>query len=276
MNPGFFNSPQRCRERERLGWRSLQATGALALALAFGVRTLPPTGTDGIDDGGSIRETSIVAILPAPPLPTPDSSSPLTPSHPHSFPLSSPPAPDIRPAQIPPLPPCPDSSPLPLTALPESEVPPSPPAPLFEADFRPEKAVPSAPAPPPASAIASKVTVPAFSSATARTHPRTADSSSPLPGKDTPTRAARYRSTPHPPYPPLLREQHIEGSVRVRILVDSSGRPTAVDILTGSGHAAFDDTAQRWILNHWTFYPAERNGRAVPGRVITHIHFVMK
>ncbi len=255
MNAESFDSPRRCRERERLAWRSLRATGALALVLALSARTLPHPGANGTghNEGSGKEAFLLTPTASTPPPPSPDSS-------PLSFPLSSPPPPDIHLTQLPPLPPRPDSSPLPLTDLPEAELSPSPPPPLFEVDMRLGEIALPAPAPAPA---------------TTRTHARSTASAS-LPGKDIPTRAVRYRSAPRPPYPPLLREQHIEGSVRVRILVDVSGHPTAVDILTGSGHAAFDDTARRWILHHWTFYPAERNGKAIPGRVVTQIHFVME
>lgn len=267
MNAERFNSPRRCRERERLGWRSLRAVSALALVLALSARALPHSGADGTDGGESSGKDAVLLApaAPAPPHPSPDFS-------PLPFPLSSPPPPDIRPAQLPSLPPRPDSSPLPLTSLPASEVLPSPSIPPFEADIRLTEE--STPEPSSASAHAAKAHAP--SPANAQTPSRATASSAPTPGKESRVRAARYRSTPRPPYPPLLREQHIEGSVRVRILLDASGRPTAVDILTGSGHAAFDDTARRWILNHWTFYPAERDGKAIPGRVVTQIHFVME
>lgn len=85
-----------------------------------------------------------------------------------------------------------------------------------------------------------------------------------------------YKSTPTPPYPPALRAGRIEGSVRVRIAVDSTGRPTRVDILTGSGHREFDTCAQDWILGHWLFTPARRGDTPIAGSVTTSVHFVLR
>lgn len=86
----------------------------------------------------------------------------------------------------------------------------------------------------------------------------------------------RYREAPKPPYPVSLRMARSEGSVRVRISVSPDGRPTSVDILSGSGFPEMDTTASRWILAHWRFHPETVGGRAVPSIVTTSIHFELK
>ncbi len=87
--------------------------------------------------------------------------------------------------------------------------------------------------------------------------------------------AASYRSTPHPPYPPSLRSRRAEGRVELRIFVDEEGVPSSVEVVAGSGYAAFDRCAREWVLAHWRFHPARRNGVAVPSVVRTQVAFVL-
>ncbi len=84
-----------------------------------------------------------------------------------------------------------------------------------------------------------------------------------------------YRSAPKPPFPPSLRSRQAEGTVRVRISVDSSGKPTEVSIVSSSGHHELDSTARNWILNRWSFFPATENGHAIASRVTTKIEFTL-
>ena len=84
-----------------------------------------------------------------------------------------------------------------------------------------------------------------------------------------------YKRAPKPPYPADMRSSRIEGSVRLRIHVDAEGRPQLVEVLAGSGHSEFDSLARAWVLEHWEFEPARRDGVAVPGRVVTSVHFVL-
>ncbi len=87
---------------------------------------------------------------------------------------------------------------------------------------------------------------------------------------------ARYRSTPHPPYPPDLLRRRVQGRVGLRIVVDAEGRPQAVDLSSRSGYAAFDRAAREWVREHWRFYPALRDGVAVPSVVHSSVDFVLR
>lgn len=90
-----------------------------------------------------------------------------------------------------------------------------------------------------------------------------------------PTTPPSYKSAPPPPYPPEMKSSRIQGTVRVRIAVNPSGIPTAVYITAGSGHPVFDTTATRWILQHWRFHPALRDGVAVESSVNTRVEFIL-
>ncbi len=84
---------------------------------------------------------------------------------------------------------------------------------------------------------------------------------------------ASYRSTPQPPYPPSLLNRRVEGRVGLRISVDARGVPLVVEVSSGSGYAAFDRCAREWVLAHWRFHPARRNGVAVASIVRTQVVF---
>lgn len=84
-----------------------------------------------------------------------------------------------------------------------------------------------------------------------------------------------YLQTPKPPYPAAMRQSRREGAVRLRIALDAQGIPQHVDIVTGSGYIEFDTTARQWVLSHWRFSPARRDGRPIPGSVITSVRFVL-
>lgn len=84
-----------------------------------------------------------------------------------------------------------------------------------------------------------------------------------------------YWKAPKPPYPASMRQSRIEGSVQLRIALDAQGHPRRVDVVGGSGHVEFDSAARLWVLEHWQFKPARRGAQAVPGTVLTRVHFVL-
>lgn len=84
-----------------------------------------------------------------------------------------------------------------------------------------------------------------------------------------------YHIAPKPPYPPTLRQQGIEGSLKVRISISDQGKPTSVIVISSSGYAEFDTSTCHWILNNWRFTPATRSGAHVASAVVTTIHYVL-
>lgn len=72
-----------------------------------------------------------------------------------------------------------------------------------------------------------------------------------------------YAKAPSPPYPRDALVAGLQGTVLLQVLVDVDGRPLRVDVERSSGHRALDAAARRYVLQHWTFRPAMRNGQAV-------------
>lgn len=66
-----------------------------------------------------------------------------------------------------------------------------------------------------------------------------------------------------PDYPPLdIRLGH-EGNVVLRLAVDATGAVTGATVERSSGYVSRDDAAVRWVIAHWRYAPAKRNGTAV-------------
>ncbi len=87
---------------------------------------------------------------------------------------------------------------------------------------------------------------------------------------------ASYRATPRPPYPAEMLNRRLEGRVRISIVVDAEGVPQKVEVEHSSGYAAFDRCAREWVLAHWRFHPARRQGVAVASVVHTQVEFVLR
>ena len=77
---------------------------------------------------------------------------------------------------------------------------------------------------------------------------------------------------PTPAYPPELRASRRSGSAQVRIHIDTSGCPTAVDILSAS-HPAFAQAARQCILKSWRFSPARRGNAAISSTAVQTVNF---
>jgi protein TonB len=76
-----------------------------------------------------------------------------------------------------------------------------------------------------------------------------------------------------PPYPPIARRIGAEGKVTLRLTVSVEGRVTQAEIVTSSGREELDQTAQQWIVAHWTYRPAVENGSPVVSHVLATMTF---
>lgn len=116
------------------------------------------------------------------------------------------------------------------------------------------------------------------SEVTSSTHDKATVAAAPSPKADETTDTytpPAYLNCPQPSYPPLLRQRRVQGVVGVRISVAADGTPSAVEITAPSGNAALDRHARSWILQHWHFTPARRNGHPLAAQVDTRLHFVL-
>jgi len=82
-----------------------------------------------------------------------------------------------------------------------------------------------------------------------------------------------YAEAPSPPYPREALLAGLQGTVLLQVLVDVDGRPLQVDIQKSSGHRKLDEEARRFVLKHWTFRPAMKNGQPVQAIGIVPIAF---
>jgi periplasmic protein TonB len=76
-----------------------------------------------------------------------------------------------------------------------------------------------------------------------------------------------------PPYPPIARRLGAEGRVTLRLTVSAEGRVTQADIVNSSGQDELDQTAQQWIVAHWSYKPALNDGVPVVSQVLATVSF---
>jgi TonB family protein len=96
------------------------------------------------------------------------------------------------------------------------------------------------------------------------------------PGVDEPqaVRTAELKRTRFVPpvYPRQALEDEIEGTVRVRITVDSDGRVKGAEVIESTPAGVFD-AATLAAVKRWRFKPAEVNGRAVEASTLQSLVF---
>lgn len=86
---------------------------------------------------------------------------------------------------------------------------------------------------------------------------------------------ADYLENPAPAYPSASRRLGEEGKVVLRVFVEPDGRPSAVEVRTGSGSSRLDDAALD-AVRRWKFLPARRGAEAVGAWVLVPIAFHLK
>jgi protein TonB len=149
-----------------------------------------------------------------------------------------------RPAEPVPVPPPPILQPLPIrhaaTAVPKTPTPAPAITPIEESN---QNSVP---------VTAAAVAMPTAPSAAVGTAP-----SAPVEA------SLAYVSAPAPAYPSAARRLRMEGTVTLRVLVDTDGKPLRVVIEQSSGHPELDRAARDQILARWRFQPAQNAGQFV-------------
>jgi protein TonB len=79
-----------------------------------------------------------------------------------------------------------------------------------------------------------------------------------------------------PPYPPVALRTGAEGKVTLRLTVLPDGRVGKADIVASSGRQDLDESAQQWIVGHWTYKPALQDGQAAPSQTLATVTFSLK
>jgi protein TonB len=79
-----------------------------------------------------------------------------------------------------------------------------------------------------------------------------------------------------PPYPPLAIRLGEQGTVRLRIALDSSGIVRSVDIVKSSGSTSLDRAAVDWVSAHWRYAPATHDGKPIASSVLADVRFDLR
>ncbi|WP_386342136.1 energy transducer TonB [Xanthomonas citri] len=83
----------------------------------------------------------------------------------------------------------------------------------------------------------------------------------------------QYLSSPAPSYPAAALRAGQQGTVLLRVLVGTDGRPAEVSVQTSSGHRMLDLAARSQVLRNWRFQPAMQNGQAVQAYGLVPVSF---
>jgi protein TonB len=83
-----------------------------------------------------------------------------------------------------------------------------------------------------------------------------------------------YLDNPKPAYPLSARRMQLEGTVRLRVLVNAAGKAEQVELQATSGSPVLDRSAMD-AVRRWRFVPARRGEEAVPAWVVVPIVFTL-
>jgi protein TonB len=79
-----------------------------------------------------------------------------------------------------------------------------------------------------------------------------------------------------PPYPPIARRLGVEGTVTLRLTVGTDGHVSAAEIVTSAGREDLDQAARDWILAHWRYRPALKDGDPAVAQVLANVTYSLK
>lgn len=79
-----------------------------------------------------------------------------------------------------------------------------------------------------------------------------------------------------PPYPAIERRLGIEGTVTLRLTVGTEGQVTAAEVVTSTGREALDQAARDWIIGHWRYRPALKDGNPAVMQVLASVTYSLK
>jgi protein TonB len=85
-----------------------------------------------------------------------------------------------------------------------------------------------------------------------------------------------YVTAPPPKYPREAVREGAQGTVMLRVLVDTDGTPLEVSIDKSSGNKSLDREAKQHVLKNWRFRPAMRDGVPVQAYGLVPIDFSLQ
>ena len=96
------------------------------------------------------------------------------------------------------------------------------------------------------------------------------------PPKAAPVKLAARLNVPEsalkPPYPPDMRREGEEATLKLRLTIDTRGKVTEVEPV-GAANPSFLEAARRHILRAWRYKPATEDGVAVPSSTVITLSF---
>lgn len=85
-----------------------------------------------------------------------------------------------------------------------------------------------------------------------------------------------YADATPPPYPRDAARAGVQGTVLLKVLVDTDGTPMEVTVHQSSGNRSLDRGAREHVLKHWRFQPAVHGGNTVQAYGLVPIVFSMQ
>jgi TonB family C-terminal domain len=79
-----------------------------------------------------------------------------------------------------------------------------------------------------------------------------------------------------PPYPALEARLGAEGTVTLRLVIGADGRVKAAQIVQTSGAEGLDWAAVAWVMAHWRYQPALKDGKPVDSAANVAVTFQLK
>ena len=87
----------------------------------------------------------------------------------------------------------------------------------------------------------------------------------------------RAAKSPLPAYydvpPAVARRLGLEGRVMLRLTIQPDGKVAQAEVVTSSGRRDFDEAAQSWIVAHWTYQPAIKDGAPIAAQALAAVNF---
>jgi len=76
-----------------------------------------------------------------------------------------------------------------------------------------------------------------------------------------------------PPYPPIAVRLNQTGNVELKLQIDEYGNVTEAAVEKSSGYESLDNAAIAWVVAHWRYEPATRDGKPIASTMNAKVTF---